>query len=121
MKLAQGLIIATAASAATAFIPLHIDRGWVPSRAQAGEASKEEAHLWASTPNTLLHIGSKGVQASHVRSLGDLLSQHGLVKVKLSDYRLDAAELAFKLKEAEGARLVGIHESGRYLLFSSEV
>ena len=79
--------------------------------------------LWAMTSKSLLSIGGKGVQDSHVRSLQTLLKQHEVVKVKISDHRTNTAECVERFGgalAADGcARLVDVHESGRYILYES--
>lgn len=80
-------------------------------------AAAPEGDLWSQVPVSLLKVGAKGAQPSHARSLGDLLHQHSMVKVKLSDHRMDVDAIAAVLKEAENAELLEVHESKRYLLF----
>lgn len=77
--------------------------------------------LWAMTSKSLLSIGGKGVQDSHVRSLQTLLGQHDVVKVKLSDHRTDSGECVAAFDRGlEGyGRLVDVHGSGRYILYES--
>ena len=77
--------------------------------------------LWTMTPKSLLSIGGKGVQDSHVRSLQTLLGQHDVVKVKLSDHRTDSGECVAAFDRGlEGyGRLVDVHGSGRYILYES--
>eukprot|EP00614_Pseudopedinella_elastica_P004338 CAMPEP_0172599690 /NCGR_PEP_ID=MMETSP1068-20121228/19801_1 /TAXON_ID=35684 /ORGANISM="Pseudopedinella elastica, Strain CCMP716" /LENGTH=142 /DNA_ID=CAMNT_0013400025 /DNA_START=14 /DNA_END=442 /DNA_ORIENTATION=- len=90
-----------------------------PLKAASPEVDQDTLRsLWGSTPRSLLKIGSKGAKPSHVRSLADLLEQHGVVKVKLSDHRMDSAEAAAILAEADNAQVAEIHSSGRYILFT---
>ena len=80
-------------------------------------ADDENGRLFMEISKSLLHVGGKGVSASHIRSLGELLTQHEVIKVKLSDHRSDAAVVAKDLLAAENANLLAIHPSGRYLLY----
>ena len=82
-----------------------------------GDAVSANRELWEKVPKALLHVGAKGVQPSHVRSLGELLAQHTVVKVKLSDHRVDSDKLASDLSAAENAKLAEIHPSKRYFLY----
>lgn len=84
-------------------------------------ADEETATLWRNTPRCLLRIGANGVTESHIRSLTDLLEQHPTVKVKISDHRIVASEQATKLLAAVNSELVGIHGTGRYILFTQMV
>lgn len=61
---------------------------------------------WRHAKKPLLRIGSKGISKSHVNSLGELLQQHEVVKVKVNTPRLGSLEDVFealqKLVEASG-------------------
>lgn len=50
----------------------------------------ELAQLWNSVSRSLLKLGKAGASESHVRSLGELLSSHKLVKVQLNGARDDS-------------------------------
>ncbi|GAB5364231.1 hypothetical protein AAMO2058_000951700 [Amorphochlora amoebiformis] len=51
------------------------------------DPAREKA--WRSVKKPLLRLGSSGIQDSHANSLLDLLSAHGLVKVKFNIYSKD--------------------------------
>ena len=98
-----------------------VSRSIVEGEQGNGESLDKNAidALWAMTPKSLLSIGGKGVQDSHVRSLNTLLRQHDVVKVKLSDHRTEPADCvaAFASGLGSSGKLVSIHGSGRYLLY----
>jgi RNA-binding protein YhbY len=62
---------------------------------------------WRAEARSLITIGSKGVQESHVNSLTELLSQHDRVKVKLASDRLDATAAANMLVSSSSIDRLG--------------
>jgi RNA-binding protein YhbY len=69
---------------------------------------------------SMIRVGAKGVQASHIKSLTELIAYHGVVKVKISDHRCDAQQVISELSEGNNVRLLSIHWTGRYLLFEQK-
>ena len=63
--------------------------------------------LWDSIPKALISVGSKGVQSSHCNSLCELLSQHNLVKVKVSSDRLNTRKIAQTFSDDENIIKIG--------------
>jgi RNA-binding protein YhbY len=92
-----------------------IEDGGADRRSSIEDGQTRE--LWQAAPKALLNVGRKGAESSHIRSLGELLTNHAVVKVKLSDHRTDYTELASVLSTAENAKLADVHPSKRYLLF----
>eukprot|EP00466_Bigelowiella_natans_P002847 jgi/Bigna1/70286/fgenesh1_pg.11_\ len=64
---------------------------------------KKEA-AWRSVKKPLLRLGSAGIQDSHANSLLDLLSSHGLVKVKFNMHAKDRTVKDFAQSLIERAK-----------------
>ena len=76
---------------------------------------------WNSIDKSLLTVGTKGVQSTHINSLKELLEQHERVMVKLASDKLDAMTMSKQFAESE--ELLGKPEvlqiRSRGLLFGS--
>ena len=62
---------------------------------------------WKSVSRSLLTVGGKGVQPSHMNSLASLLVDHGHVRVKVASDQLDAFAIATEFCENEAVARVG--------------
>ena len=63
---------------------------------------KEELNLWWNAiDRSLMSIGSKGVQQSHVNSILELLKSHERVRVKIASDKLDSVSVAKDLCKSE--------------------
>ena len=80
------------------------------------------AAVWAAAhPKPLLRIGKGGVKPSHVRSLGELLRAHAVVKVRLGvvqDFRSSREGLLGDGDVASGA--VALMQKGKEVIFCTE-
>jgi RNA-binding protein YhbY len=103
---------------------------------QDTEAQPEaEVSLSASTPGIdaawrhvgkpLLRIGSKGVSATHARSLGELLDAHTCVKVKINTRKLGSLEEAFGcieklMEDNSNIELIHVRKSDNMIMVGKE-
>ena len=73
---------------------------------------------WKDTQKHLLSIGLKGVTESHVNSLNELITHHGLVRVRLASDKIDGTSVAAKLLESPVLKSVELlHARNREMLF----
>lgn len=57
---------------------------------------------------SVLKLGKQGLSAEFLRALDEALNHHGLVKVKLDEFKDQRRELAPQLAEKSGSRLVTV-------------
>ena len=67
---------------------------------------KRELKARAQTLDPVLKIGHAGVSEAFLRSLGEALDHHGLVKVRFTDFKEEKKTLAREIAERAGAELV---------------
>eukprot|EP01041_Mallomonas_annulata_P002462 gene2462-4781_t len=56
---------------------------------------------WEQIGDSLLTVGSKGVQQSHINSASELLSQHNCIRIKLASDKLDPFAISKAFVENE--------------------
>ena len=80
-----------------------VDAGDSPALTWSNPAySKEELSLWwAKADKSLISIGSKGVQQSHVNSLLEMLKSHERVRVKIASDKLNSIATAASFMDNE--------------------
>jgi len=62
---------------------------------------------WTNVPKSLLTVGSKGVQESHLNSLVNLLGEHDHVRVKVASDQLDVLAIAHEFANNEAVSACG--------------
>eukprot|EP00199_Chlamydomonas_sp_CCMP681_P005455 CAMPEP_0119101636 /NCGR_PEP_ID=MMETSP1180-20130426/637_1 /TAXON_ID=3052 ORGANISM="Chlamydomonas cf sp, Strain CCMP681" /NCGR_SAMPLE_ID=MMETSP1180 /ASSEMBLY_ACC=CAM_ASM_000741 /LENGTH=243 /DNA_ID=CAMNT_0007085787 /DNA_START=115 /DNA_END=844 /DNA_ORIENTATION=+ len=78
-------------------------------------SEQEQQQLWSSVSRALMKMGKGGAKESHIHNLQNLLTQHGVVKVRHNGSPEDAALLAEQLGQAASVNLLGVQ--GRDILF----
>jgi RNA-binding protein len=69
-------------------------------------AEKRELKAQAQRLEPALRLGRAGVSDSFLKGLDEALAQHGLVKVKFTDFKEEKKEIAPQLAERTGSELI---------------
>ena len=56
---------------------------------------------WVQVGDSLLTVGAKGVQQSHINSASELLTQHNILRVKLASDRCDPYKISKQFIDSE--------------------
>ena len=67
---------------------------------------KRELKARAQSLDAILKLGHAGISEAFLRSLGEALDHHGLVKVRFTDFKEEKKELAREIAERTGAELI---------------
>jgi RNA-binding protein len=67
---------------------------------------KRELKARAQSLDAILKLGHAGISDAFLRSLGEALDHHGLVKVRFTDFKDEKKTLAKEIAERSGAELI---------------
>ena len=67
---------------------------------------KRDLKSRAQTLDPILKLGHAGVSDAFLRSLGEALDHHGLVKIRFTDFKDQKKFLAMEIAERSGAELI---------------
>ncbi len=69
-------------------------------------SQKRDLKARAQLLEPVLKLGHGGVSAGFLKSLDEALTQHGLVKIKFSDFKEEKKTLAPQIAEQSGSELI---------------
>ncbi len=67
---------------------------------------KRELKARAQSLDAVLKVGHAGVSDAFLKSLGDALDHHALVKVRFTDFKEEKKRLSVEIAERSGAELI---------------